>query len=340
MMPEVFGTQALPVRDQYEAWRAWSRPLLDVMSPKAPNGGFCAENQVWKLDDGLLLSRFNVPASGTARSSRQIRRSPADHWVITHLLHGTTSIETSRGAIEVQARGSCVWSLGQVSSSKRSAIQRVDLLLSRDTFRDIAPLLDAATGSVLDAPLGRFLSDFLQTLLKQLPLFVANDAPHLTIAIGKLVAACVAPSSARVEAARMLIDVGRLEKIRQTVRAHLQSPLLGPQMLCRQVGMSRSSLYRLLDSEGGIASYIQRHRLMEARSRLSDIRNTQSIAAMARDLCFNDSSSFSRAFRAMFGLSPGDARAATAKRIMTVPMSPEARPTQACVNFSDLLRRH
>ena len=144
----------------------------------------------------------------------------------------------------------------------------------------------------------------------------------------------------RASSTRVLIDVGRLERIRQTVRAHLQSPLLGPQMLCRHVGMSRSNLYRLLESEGGVASYIQRHRLMEARSRLSDIRNTQSIAAMAHDLCFTDSSSFSRAFRAMFGLSPGDVRAVTAKSGMTDPAPPRARQTQACINFSDLLRRH
>lgn len=340
MMPEVFATQVLPVRDQYGGWRAWSLPLLDVTSPEAVNGGFSAESRVWKLDDGLLVAQLTVAASDTVRSQRLIRHQPADHWVITHLLRGTTSIETPRGTIEARASQSCVWSLGQPSSSKRSRIERIDLLLSRDTFHYIAPLLDAATGSILDTPLGRFLSDFLQTLLVRLPLLPDNDAPHLTTAISKLVAACVAPSSARVEAARVLIDVGRLERIRQTVRAHLQSPRLGPQMLCCHVGMSRSNLYRLLESEGGVTSYIQRHRLMEARSRLSDIRNTQSIAAIAHDLCFADSSSFSRAFRTMFGLSPGDVRAAAAKPGMPDPMPPQARQTQACTNFSDLLRRH
>ena len=341
MKSEVFATQALPVRDQYEGWRAWSLPLLDVTSPTAMNGGnrgFGAESRVWKLDDGLLMTHLTVPTSDAVRTSRLIRHLPADHWVITHLLRGATSIESSRGSIEIQASQSCVWSLGQVSSSKRSNIERIDLLLSRDTFRDIAPLLDAATGLVLGAPFGGFLGDFLNTLLERLPLLLDNDAPHLTVAISKLVAACVAPSSARLEASRVLIDVGRLERVRQTVRAHLQSPLLGPQMLGRQVGMSRSNLYRLLESEGGVTTYIQRHRLMEARSRLSDSRNTQSIAAMAHDLCFTDSSSFSRAFRATFGVSPGDVRAVSTKP-GTSRSVPRARQMQASVNFSDLLRK-
>jgi AraC-like DNA-binding protein len=338
MMPEGFATQSLPVHDQYEGWRGWCLPLIDVTARQPISDGFRAENRVWKLDDGLLVTQLAAPAARTVRSPRLIRHSPADHWVVTHLHRGTTSIETPRGTIEVQEGQSYIWSLGQVSTTKRSKIDRVDLLLSRDTFRDIAPLLDAATGSVLDTPLGRFLGDFLQTLLERLPLLLDGDAPHLTVAISKLVAAGVAPSAARVEAARVLIDVGRLERVRQTVRAHLQSPLLGPQMLCRQVGMSRSNLYRLLESEGGVTSYIQRHRLMEARSRLSDSRNTRSITAMAHDLCFADLSSFSRAFRAMFDVSPGDMRAASAKPGIPHPM-PQARQTQACIHFRDLLRQ-
>jgi len=338
MMPEVFDTRALPVRDQYEGWRAWSLPLLDVTSQKTVSEGFCAENRVWKLDDGLLVTQVTAPTSRSVRSPRLIRHLPVDHWVVTKLLRGTTSIETSRGTIEVQAGQSYVWSLGQISSSERSEIERVDLLLSRDTFRDIAPLLDAASGSVLGVPLDRFLGDFLLTLLQRLPHLPESDAPHLAVAISKLVAACIAPSAARVEAARMQIDVGRLERVRQTVRTHLQSPLLGPQMLCRQVGMSRSNLYRLLESEGGVTSYIQRHRLTEARSRLSDSKNIQSVAAMARDLCFTDSSSFSRAFRATFGASPGEVRA-TSVRVDT-PHPVVTRLAQPCTSIGDILRRH
>ena len=338
MMPEVFATRLLPVGDQYEGWHAWSLPLLDITPRHSTSDGFHAENRVWKLDEGLLVTQITAPAARTIRSPRLIRHLPADHWVITRLLAGTTSIETPRGTLEVHQGQSFIWSLGQVSTSQRSKIDRVDLLLSRDTFRDIAPLLDTATGSVLDTPLGQLLGELVPTLVQRLTLLPDTDAPHLTGAISKLVAACVAPSAERVEAARVLIDVGRLERVRQTVRTHLQSPLLGPQMLCRNVGMSRSNLYRLLESEGGVTSYIQRHRLTEAHSRLSDSRNTQSIASMARDLCFTASSSFSRAFRAMFGVSPGEVRAASARPSVS-HSTPAARPTKPCTNFGDLLRQ-
>ncbi len=337
MTPETFDTRLLPVSGQFEAWHAWNLPLFDVAAHGPASEGFPAQNRIWKLDDGLLLATVTAPAMRTVRSQRLLRHLPADHWIISHTLHGTASLETPRGTIELQAEQTYVWSLGQNSSSKHSQIDRVDLLLSRDTFHEIAPLLDMATGSVLQSPLGHLLGNFLVTLVQRLPALPDSDAPLLSAAIGRLVAACVAPSAERLDAAKTLIDVGRLEKVRQTVRSHLQSPLLGPQMLSRQVGMSRSNLYRLLESEGGVTSYIQRHRLTEARNRLSNRRNSQPIASMAHDLGFADTSSFSRAFRAMFGVSPGGMRAGAMQQGAARPLLPP-RSAQAYTCFADLLR--
>ena len=336
MTPEVFDAKLLPARGQFEGWRAWNLPLLDVTSQVPMDDGFAAENRVWKLDDGLLVATTTAPTALTARSTRLIRRLPVDHWVVSHQLHGTTSMETPRGTFEARAGQTYIWSLGQTSSSTRSQIDRVDLLLSRDTFYEIAPLLDMATGSVLETARGSFLGDFLLALIKRLPLLPHRDAPFLSVAIGRLVAACAASSTERVDAPRVRIDAGRLERIRQTVRNHLKSPHLGPQMLCHLIGISRSSLYRLLESEGGVTSYIQRQRLIEAHSRLSDSRNTQSIVSMAYDLGFTDSSGFSRAFRAMFGVSPREMRAASLKLGAPYPKSP-TRLAPPCTCFGDLL---
>jgi len=58
--------------------------------------------------------------------------------------------------------------------------------------------------------------------------------------------------------------------------------------------MSRSNLYRLFEDTGGVARYIQRERLLEAHAVLTNPANSQSISAIAEDLCFADASSFSR----------------------------------------------
>jgi AraC-like DNA-binding protein len=120
-----------------------------------------------------------------------------------------------------------------------------------------------------------------------------------------MVAAAVAPSAQRVAVAARQIDVGRKEQVRQAVRRHLRTPTLAPKTLSRLVGISRSNLYRLFEHEGGVARYIQRERLFEARTVLSGPASTQSVSAVAEDLCFADASSFSRVFKREFGCSPG-----------------------------------
>ena len=81
-------------------------------------------------------------------------------------------------------------------------------------------------------------------------------------------------------------------------------------MLCRELGISRSGIYRLLEAEGGVARYIQRLRLSESFAQLNDPYNRKPIAVIADELGLIDSSSFSRAFRRQFGISPTDAREA------------------------------
>lgn len=336
MISETIDTRLLPVSDQLESWRNWNMPVLDVTSQVPASDGFPAQNRVWKLDNGLLVATTMAPAASTVRSPRLLRQLPVDHWVVSHALRGTVSMETSRGVIEAQPGQTFVLSLGQTSHIRRGQIDRMDLLLSRDTFRDLAPSLDMVTGSVLDSVLGRFLGDFIVALVRWLPRLPDSDAPRLTAAVSKLIAACITPSAARLDAAQGLTEVGRLERVRQTVRSHLQSPRLGPRMLSRHVGMSRSSLYRLLASEGGVMSYINRHRLTEARSRLADSRNTQTIASMAYDVGFADPSTFSRAFRTMFGVSPGETRAATRKLGAPYPVLP-GPSRQTNTRFADLL---
>jgi hypothetical protein len=55
--------------------------------------------------------------------------------------------------VEVPPRVPFLWSPRQELSYERTHVDRVQYFLTRGSFRDIAPLLDVACGSVLDTPL-------------------------------------------------------------------------------------------------------------------------------------------------------------------------------------------
>jgi AraC-like DNA-binding protein len=123
--------------------------------------------------------------------------------------------------------------------------------------------------------------------------------------------ACLAPSAATRQRAEKSINATLRERVRKAVARHLRSPSLSADTLCREAATSRSQLYRLLEDEGGVARYIQRRRLSESFAMLGDSANTVSIGRIAELLCFADASSFARAFRREFGVSPNDDRAAS-----------------------------
>jgi len=310
MQSERFSTESVPAAEQYDAWVSWFDRVFDVDPGPEHCRGFRAASETWALD-GFALSRVVAPAVSVTRTRTLIRRNPLDPWVLTIGCNVDTSVTTAGRTFRARAGAPFLVSLGRELVSQRDEDERLQLYLSRDDFGDIAPVLDAAAGAVIDTPMGALLADYIRLLENRLKDIPAEDLPRLKDAVCAMVAACVAPTPDRMAAATEQVDLGRLERVRCAVRKHLRSPALGPRLLCRYVGASRSQLYRLLESEGGVARYIQRHRLLAAYAILGDPSSDEPIASIAETFCFADASGFSRAFRQEFGMSPSDLRAAS-----------------------------
>ncbi len=307
MQPIVFSTRSLPAAQQYEAWRSWFDPVFEAVPTDQHATGFRADIRSWGMD-GVVISHVSAPALSVVRTRSLIRRSPVDHWNIV-LGRRTTGFSTPRQDVEVPPGRPFLLSIGSEMTSRRTGDERLQLYLARDACRELAPLLDGACGTVLAGELGRLFADYLVMVRQRLPELEASEVTRLPAAIKAMMAACILPSAERMAVASSQIAASRMERVRHAVRRHLRSPALGPALLCRQVGMSRSQLYRLLEGEGGVARYIQRQRLRESQAALSEAGGSRPIAAIAEELCFADASSFSRAFRHEFGVSPSDARA-------------------------------
>jgi AraC-like DNA-binding protein len=304
-----FDTSDLPTTQQYEAWLSWFDRVFDVKPVVPYEQGFLAKSEMWTLD-GCALSRVHAPSISVTRDTPLIRRNPIDPWVITIGRSATTAVTTRGRQFDALPGVPFIVSLGNELVSQRDTDGRLQLYLFRDDFSNIAPILDASRGTSVDGAMGALLADYLLLLERRLPDLAIEDLPRLREAIGAMVAACVAPTPDKLAEASEQIDLSRLEKVRFAVRKHLRSPALGPRVLCRHIGTSRSQLYRLLEAEGGVARYIQRQRLLAAYAILSDPGNDISIATIAEEFCFADASGFSRAFRQEFDMSPSDLRAA------------------------------
>jgi AraC-like DNA-binding protein len=260
-----------------------------------------------------------------------------DHWVITLSKQSESHIKTRNTELDVPPGVPFILSLGEeMYIGRKRWEERVQLLLSRDCFGTVAPLLDAANGVALESPHGKLLADYMTLLESNLANLTAEDAARLKDAVEAMVEACVAPTADRLMKAGSQMNLALMERVRRVVGTHLRSHTLGPDKLCREAATSRSQLYRLLEPEGGVAAYIQRRRLRESFAILCDVSNNSSIGAVAEMLCFADASSFSRAFRREFGMNPKEVRAATLGGLS--PAMPKAAATHGLRNFGDCLR--
>jgi AraC-like DNA-binding protein len=329
-------THSLPASEQFGAWHAWYASVFDL-SPHRPEAeGFRARTAAWTLD-GFGFSRVATPPLCLSRTKTLIRHNPVDHWCISVSKKSATTLEVGEDVLEIGPGTPFVISLGEETHMER-ADDRIQLYLTRDDFQAIAPVLDGARGAALDSPEGRLLADYLVLLGRNIPNLPAGDGPKLARAIEAMVGACLAPSADRLADASSHIDLTLMERVRQVVAKNLRSPSLSPEKLCREAATSRSQLYRLLEPEGGVAHYILRRRLSESFSLLCDASSHLPIGKVAEILCFADGSSFSRAFRREFGMSPSDVRAgAVGGSPPTVPSKKAAGP--GLRSFSDCLRR-
>lgn len=319
MQSEDFDTRTEQRSRQFDAWRSWWSGFATEMPEQSPRAGFPAYTRIWQIGD-LSVTRVSAPALRATRSKAHIRHAPYDHWNVVVGLRSETRMAVGSDQLVVPAGQPLVVSLGTEVISERDADDRIQLYLPRDQFADLAPTLDRACGVVADTAAARLLADYIIALERRLPDLEPHGVPRLGAAIGTMVAACMQPSADLGHAAQQQISFARMERVRRITRANLRSPHLNTAFLCREVGVSRSQLYRLLEPHGGVAHWIQHQRLLESHALLSDVSCTETIAAIAQEFCFEDASAFSRVFRRKFGASPRDVRAAALAGIaLSVP---------------------
>lgn len=107
---------------------------------------------------------------------------------------------------------------------------------------------------------------------------------------------------------------GDLAVVKEFIDKSLALESLDVALIGHRFGMSRSSVYRLFESEGGLANYIRRRRLLHAFSLLVSPppEGRLRILDVAVECGFSSDMVFARAFRKMFSLTPSAVRSMAA----------------------------
>jgi len=254
---------------------------------------------------GTVVGHDRTDSLTIHRAPRHLADGVDMYALLFHLrgqsVQGQTVIETGDFALQ---------DFAEPNKANFSTIEAVSLFMPRKL---LAPKLDIPDAGAVrrvrgDSSLAKLASQMLVGFYEALPnmtMAEANRALHpvidlCAIAINGHVDSCGAKSAVRQ---------GLGLRIRRFIESHLESPELSVGHIQKHFRCSRSLLYRVFPSAGGIVDYIRERRLNRAMHRLVNPGDTQlSVTEIAAQLGFASSTVFGRSFKRRFGITPREAR--------------------------------
>ncbi len=303
-----FSTHELPPEEQFSAWHAANSAMVDVTLPdRDEHLGYRAEMEAYNLGK-LIVSSEKFDALKYELTPAKLRRSGVDHWLLGFYKTGSSVCRVGDDVVETCPGKLSVRSLTRPFVGEVSVVEMVFAYLPRDYYPELASSLDEKSGVPLAGGMISLLSEYLLLLERQLPSLKPDDYPRVAQATEAMIASCLAPSHDTVAKARAEIAATIVERAKRYIRRNIRSKTLSPDELSIELGVSRTTLYRLFEPYGGVAREIRLQRLIAGHSALIDNNDGRRICEVADSLGFSSADEFGRAFKRQFGYTPREAR--------------------------------
>ncbi|GJD48613.1 Transcriptional activator NphR [Methylobacterium crusticola] len=301
--------------------RAWDEAVsrtyfpLDLGFGSGP--GFAGDLDVWSLGS-VAISRNVSDGLVYRRHARHLLQDHDESFLITvperaevsfrqdgkdvRCRPGAFLIERSHLPYEfAYADPNALWVLKVPSAVLRARIGRPERLatLSFDATRGVgalfvdmlrlsAPRVDEMDEAARDMA-GRHLVDLLALAVESDPRALGSQATS--------------------------VQGAHLQRAERYIRANLARSDLAPNLVAQACGLSVRYLHQLFETQGTtVCGWIRRQRLLLCDEALRDPACRRTISEIAYRWGFGDQAQFSRQYRAQFGRTPRDARAARAAR--------------------------
>ena len=308
-----FSTRELPPIDRFDAWRDIISVIFDVdrIGGSQP-ASFEASVDAYQIGN-LVITDSMQGEQAYSLSPKRNRTAGIDLLQVGLYRSGGYRGEANGTLIEGNSGDVQILDLARPMHSVEPASSMVCVFLPRELLQESIGDLDGLHGVDLRFGMGRLLADYLGLLAERLPEMAESDGATAANATIEIIIACLRPTlTTRREAQSPIQDV-MLLRAKRVIEESLRSARLTPDFLCRTLGISRRSLYRLFESLGGVHNYILRRRLSRIKRTLQESGDRERIADLAARFGFTCQETFWRAFKREYGISPGEARSLSSK---------------------------
>lgn len=304
-----FTTNAYPKEQRRDAWR-FALKRVSVTLEVADETSLYGELIQFRSASGVSFARM----TGTAQEYAVDFRDQAGCFWIAAVLDGVAAARTGAETVPLNdgdmicARAESAVSLRFPSDHRLLLIQIPASALDQ---RLKTTLPDAPRRLAADGGPARMLSGMMRSLAGMDMEVGDEELRPIELALPEFLLAALlndAPPRALGGAAGMRAAL--LERIFQTIEMRLSDPNLNYQQVASEHGISPRYLQKLFESiDDSFGHYVKTRRLERCRLDLrSPLHAQKSISDILFQWGFNDSASFSRAFREQYGVSPREYR--------------------------------
>ena len=291
-------------RDSDQAFADYARLYARGAGVERTGEPFAATVAGWRLD-GMILFDRHLTGVVHFRDTGRVEEDGFDHLVLHAVIAGT--LHGSAASRFDRALPGEIVLLDTRRPTRQTPVDAHLITVSIARYR-MAPAIDRVDdlhGRVLRPAATPILLDFLRSLVRH-----ADDIANtksLAHAFVELLGGALAGAEAR-RTDRGREEVLRRETVEHYIQANLHRRKLSADAIGDALGISRSALYRLMETQGGVTQFIQKKRLSAVRDALeggSDL----SLADLAEQHGFADEVRLRRLFAGAFGVTPAAYRA-------------------------------
>ncbi|MCT2400446.1 acetamidase/formamidase family protein [Novosphingobium mangrovi (ex Huang et al. 2023)] len=322
-------TNVYPKEQRRDAWR-FALKRLSLTLDEADEATLYGELIHFRSSTNIDFIRV----TGTPQSwSIDFREQPQTYW-LAMILDGTATMRDAQQTLKL-SDGDMICGRGDspvhlaFAGDNRSLIVQVphsDLSMRLKT-----PIGGEPRKIATDTGTARVFAGMLRSLADTISDITTDQARPVELAFPEFLVTSLldnAPAKAMGGAAGMRAAL--LERIFQTIEIRLSDPDLNYQQVAAEHGISPRYLQKLFESiNDSFGHYVKVRRLERCRLDLrSPLHVQKSISDILFEWGFNDSASFSRAFREQYGISPREYRKAQPQEQEAVELLRRGRPAR------------
>lgn len=306
-----YSVADLPDQHRFEEWRESISCIFEVEATRDVRQDDFSASVDGHLLEGLMLAETKSRPQMWTRTSQRIAADGMDHYMVQLFSDGVMASDQGRDGEVLPAGGLVVFDLARGAKVATNDFTNVSLILPREL---VSPYLRAPEDHHLrffDAsqPLVRLLHNQIATLRAIAPDVTYAQAAEVMPHVVGLVSACLNGTVNGSPTNGSDIPLATISIVKKIMDSRLGEAGVTPADIARQAGLSRSKLYEIFESYGGVARYIRERRLRNvARHLANPAMGRRPIYDIARANGFENAAAFTRAFRGRFDQSPRDYR--------------------------------